>query len=90
MINKEKKELLQGWANDSVRKVLALLEKEPEFKSQSSHKNQLGMVTCNTKHGELGGSDRQIPGSHGPPSLAYVQNSRQTRDLVSYETGKVP
>ena len=48
------------------------------------------MVAGNTRHGELEGRDSQIPGSHGPTGLAYVQCSSQIRYLVSDETRKMP
>lgn len=71
-------------------KYLLHYRKDLSSNPQSSHRNQLGMATCNTRHGELGGTDRQIPGGHGPTSLAYVQYSRQIRYLISNATGKMP
>lgn len=90
MINKDKKNYFGAGEMSQLGMYLPRQRKDLSSNLQSSQKNQLDMVAGNTNHGELEGRDRQIPGRHGPTSLAYLQCSSQIRYLVSNEIRKVP
>lgn len=89
MISKDR--CTSGLENGSLRKVPASLERGPKFRSaEFSSKHSLDMVAHNSRHGKMGGRDRQDPGPSPTNWPGIGSEFRQVRHLVTNEARKVP